>query len=147
MFLKRILFQRVIRMCALRSYCAAHWPTWKRKNNVRQYLKNTVASCNICNELIETANLKSFICCHSCKTQAVELVHSAWILVKEKYFSVLYVELERKFVQQFSNMVYIYIMYVLQSQLLKTNNRSNKVVHRLTQSCRRRKIYRMWNAT
>jgi len=38
---------------------------------VLQHLKNTVASCNICYEPTETSNLKSFICCRSCKTQAV----------------------------------------------------------------------------
>jgi len=131
----------VISIYALRSYCAAHWPTWKRKNNVRQHLKNTVAFCNICNEPIETAKLESFICCHYSKTQFVELVHSALLLIKEKNKSVLYVELERNFVKQSLNMVFVYLMYVvLQSQLLTTNNRSNKVVHRQTQSCGKRKI-------
>jgi len=38
---------------------------------VLQHLKNTFASCNVCSEPIETANLKSFICCHCCKRQVV----------------------------------------------------------------------------
>ena len=61
----------MISVFALRSYCASHWPLWKRKGNKLLHLQNTAASCKICHELIDTADMKSFICCHCCRTQSV----------------------------------------------------------------------------
>jgi hypothetical protein len=52
-----------------------------------------------------------------------------------------------KFRETVLKLIFLYLKYVaLQSQLLTTNNRNNKAVYRLTQSCRRQKIYKMWNA-